>query len=88
MSASMMSWNERFTSILLVGDDERMPRRGRSLTPRQSAWCYLGFHRWIALSRYQRRNGVLYEVTYNRCERLGCERYPVWTRMDVSRVKR
>jgi len=88
MSASMMSWNERFTSDLLVGDDERMPRRGRSLTPRQSAWCYLGFHRWIALSRYQRRNGVLYEVTYNRCERLGCERYPVWTRMDVSRVKR
>jgi len=86
----MMSFQERFTMthLRLVGEDERMPRRGRSLTPKQSWWCWLGFHRWAALSRYQRRNGILYEVSYQRCERPGCQRYPEWSRMDVSRVKR
>ena len=65
-----------------------MPRRGQPLTPKQSAWCYLGIHSWISLSRYQRREGVLYEATYMRCDRPGCRRYPTWERYDVSPVKR
>jgi hypothetical protein len=64
-----------------------MPRRGRPLTPRQSVWCFLGLHRWISLGRYQRYEGVLYEITYCRCDRAGCTRYPTWIRVDVSRVR-
>jgi len=76
------------TYLRVVGDDDPMPRHGRSLTPRQSVYCFLGIHSWATVSRYQRRNGVLYEVTYNRCDRPGCTRYPVWSRMDISPVKR
>ena len=89
MIASMMSCQERaMTNLRLVGENDPMPRRGRSLTPPQSRWCWLGFHHWACLSRYQRKNGILYEVSYQRCDRLGCRRYPEWSRVDVSRVKR
>jgi hypothetical protein len=40
------------------------------------------------MNRYQRKEGVLYEATYMRCERLGCRRYPTWERYGVSVVKR
>ena len=74
-------------SLRLVGDDERMPRRGQPLRPRQSPWCYIGLHHWISMNRYQRYEGVLYESTYCRCDRLGCRRFPTWERYDVSVVK-
>jgi len=75
------------TYLRVVGDDDPMPRRGRSLTPPQSTWCWLGLHRWAFISRYQRKNGILYEVTYSRCKRHGCQRYPEWSRVDISRIK-
>jgi len=63
-----------------------MPRRGQPLQPRQSAWCFLGIHRWDFISRHQRIRGVMYEVTYGRCCREGCTRYPTWQRVDVSPI--
>jgi len=52
-----------------------------------SWWCYLGIHRWAFINRYQRKNGILYEISYSRCKRPGCRRYPEWSRCDISRVK-
>jgi hypothetical protein len=50
--------------------------------------CRLGLHDWHSISRYQRVEGVLYEITYMRCIRAGCRRYPTYRRYDVSPVKR
>lgn len=88
MTASMMSLNVRATTNLhLVGDDERMPKHGQPLMPRQSLWCYLGIHRWIWMARYQRKAGILYEASYGRCDRPGCTRYPTWERYNVEQVR-